>query len=118
MGDCGIKSGGAATDEPMLDQPAVVAVVVALLPVATMPGAAGFDCQFGAGGAALGLPAQGDETPLGAVALGAAVDVANGFDDDNCWDNCWLVARTPASKPSFSAAPDCVMAACVRSATD
>ena len=115
MGDCGIKSGGAATEEPMLDQPAVVVVVVAgLLPVATIPGGAGFDCQFGAGGAAPGLPAHGDETPVGAVALGAAVDVANGFVDDNCW----LVARTPASKPSFSAAPDCVMAACVRSATD
>lgn len=106
-----MSSFGAATDEPMLDQPGLAAVA-GLLSVATMPGAAGLDCQFGAGGAAE-LFTQGDETPLEAPALGA-VDVANGFEADNCW----LVARTPASKPSFSAAPDCEIAVCVRSATD
>jgi hypothetical protein len=118
--DSGIKSGGAATELPMLDHPPSTGVTPALpargvvvgVEPAAVPDHAGAD-----------VPppdvvfVHGDETPLPElVVAGAVVDPANGFDDveDVILLNPCSAARMPASTPSRTAELVSVSALCVR----
>lgn len=114
MGDCGINSGGAAIDVPMLVQPPSMATGPEALRTADAPDDAGLDAQLGGAEVALGVVDQGGaETPLAdpVFVLGLVVEVANGFDEETCW----FAARMPASTPSRSAVPVSVNALRARS---
>lgn len=122
VGAWGIKSGGAATAVPMLDQPPSMGDMVTVLG-RTVVGGMVFVGVEGQAGAADGFPVvvfvQGDETPPRAalvVAFGVA-GAANGLDLGAgavaLLKPC-SAARMPASTPSRIAVPVSLNAFCVR----
>jgi hypothetical protein len=82
IGDCGTKSGGAATAVPMLVQPPLIGVTPAELALTVLPidGVAG-QLPLPETEGAVGVFVHGDETPVLLVVIGgaAATDVENGF---------------------------------------
>ena len=103
MGDCGIKSGGAVIEVPMLVHPPFTAAT--FVGVARGTGAldvVGLFVQLG--GAEVAPELVGHD---GAALLGEP-EVVSG-------KSCWFAARMPASTPSRSAVPVPVNAFCARS---